>query len=97
MQFVNIFKHNVTERVHTMQLATRIDEEQGNLFRQTTKALGTTPADALRMFIVAFNTNRGFPYDVRIPHDANWEPFHSEEEALDFTTANLKEAIDAAW
>lgn len=69
----------------TIQLATRVDSIQAELFRETTKKLGTTPADALRMFIAAFNTCKGFPYDVRIGA-LEVEPFESEEETTSFAT-----------
>lgn len=49
----------------TVQVATRIDGEQSRLFRETAARLGTTPADALRMFVAAFNEYQGFPYEVR--------------------------------
>jgi DNA-damage-inducible protein J len=68
----------------TRQLATRIEEEQERAFRENTRRLGTNPADAMRMFIAAFNECRGFPYDVRISALAEAEPFSTEEEATDF-------------
>jgi DNA-damage-inducible protein J len=49
----------------TVQIATRIDEAQSRLFRETATRLGTTPADALRMFVSAFNEHHGFPYPVQ--------------------------------
>lgn len=69
----------------TDQFATRVDEREGALFRETTRDLGTTPADALRMFIHAFNKHRGFPYDVRL-RKPDAEPFETEEEATRFAT-----------
>jgi DNA-damage-inducible protein J len=50
----------------TVQIATRIDETQSRIFRETATRLGTTPADALRMFVSAFNEHHGFPYAVQI-------------------------------
>jgi DNA-damage-inducible protein J len=70
----------------TVQIATRVDEEQNQLFRETTRRLGTTPADALRMFIAAFNESRGFPYTVRIAADSSVEPFETEDEATGFAS-----------
>lgn len=58
----------------SMQIATRVSDEQAALFKETTRQLGTTPADALRMFISAFNDYRGFPYEVRLPRN-DVEPF----------------------
>jgi addiction module RelB/DinJ family antitoxin len=46
----------------TVQIATRIDAEEKKLFEETTRALGLTPADALRVFIKAFDKEGGFPF-----------------------------------
>lgn len=79
----------------TQQLTTRIDSEQAELFRETTKQLGTTPSDALRMFVAAFNRCKGFPYEVRI--DAlEVEPFRTDEEAIRFATDLSMRAINEA-
>ena len=48
------------------QLATRISDDQAALFRTYTADLGTTPSDAMRMLITAFNQNRGFPCEIRL-------------------------------
>ena len=75
-----------------VQIATRVDEQQAELFKQTTKQLGTTPADALRMFISTFNNHRGFPYEVRLP-EVHVEPFATEDEAREYATGlSLKAA-----
>ncbi|KAE8127130.1 MULTISPECIES: type II toxin-antitoxin system RelB/DinJ family antitoxin [Bifidobacterium] len=69
----------------SMQIATRVDDNQAALFKETTKRLGTTPADALRMFINAFNEYRGFPYEVRLAHEEP-ELFSSENDATDYAS-----------
>ena len=51
-------------------------------FRETTKKLGLSTADALRMFVSSFNEYQGFPYQVRVRQVA--EPFENEREASDF-------------
>jgi DNA-damage-inducible protein J len=76
----------------TVQIATRIEQSQDRLFRDTARRLGTTPADAIRMFIAAFNESRGFPFEVRLPREV--EPFASEEEALDFTDRIAMDVLD---
>ncbi|RLP06345.1 type II toxin-antitoxin system RelB/DinJ family antitoxin [Propionibacterium australiense] len=78
----------------TRQIATRVDAEQAELFKETTRRLGTTPADALRMFVTAFNSHRGFPYDVRLSEDV--EPFATEEDATRFATDLSLKAINEA-
>ena len=80
----------------TKQLATRIDEEQEREFREITRKLGTTPSDAMRMFITAFNACRGFPYDVRIGALSEVEPFVTEEEATDFASRVSMRSIHAS-
>ena len=80
----------------TKQLATRVEEEQVRKFMENTRRLGTTPADAMRMFISAFNECRGFPYDVRIGALAEIEPFVSEEDATDFATRTSRRTARAA-
>ncbi len=68
------------------QAATRIDNEQYELFKATTRSIGTTPADALRMFIYAFNEHQGFPYEVRTSKPIV-EPFDNEKDATRFATS----------
>jgi len=75
-----------------IQIATRIDEEQGRKFRALTNALGTTPAEALRMFIAAFNAKSGFPFDVRLDSQVI-EAFGTESEATEFATRLAKDDL----
>ncbi|EEJ54623.1 type II toxin-antitoxin system RelB/DinJ family antitoxin [Mobiluncus mulieris] len=77
------------------QAVTRVEEQQYELFRRTTRELGTTPADALRMFIYAFNSHRGFPYEVRSLQPVDVEPFTNEADATRFATTLSLEAINA--
>lgn len=42
-----------------VQLATRVDDDQAEEFRETTKKLGLSTADALRMFVSSFMNIRG--------------------------------------
>lgn len=76
----------------SVQIATRIDDGQAERFRAITKRLGTTPPDAVRMFIAAFNESGGFPYSVRI--DPGAAPFATEEEASDFADRMAMETIN---
>lgn len=69
------------------QLATRVDDYEAERFRETTRQLGTTPSDALRIFVSSFNAHRGFPFEIRLPESAALpvEPFESEADAADFS------------
>ncbi len=77
----------------TIQLATRVDQKQAELFKSIAKQLGTTSSDALRMFVSAFNACKGFPYDVRVGA-LEVEPFTTEEEATHFATDLAMRMID---
>lgn len=78
----------------TVQLATRIEESQNQAFRDMTRRLGTTPADAMRVFVAAFNQHRGFPFDVRLGTEV--EPFPTEDEATEFATRLSARLTDEA-
>jgi len=42
-------------------LNVKIDAEDKRLFSEFTHEMGTTPSNAVRMFVRAFNEYRGFP------------------------------------
>ncbi len=73
------------------QAVTRVEDAEYELFQKTATSLGTTPSDALRMFIYAFNDHHGFPYPVQ-SRRMQIEAFETEEEATEFAT-NLAEEI----
>lgn len=77
---------------NTVQLATRVESSQEQLFRETARRLGTTPADAMRVFVAAFNQHRGFPFDVRL--DTDVEPFETEDDAMDFASHLTGKLLD---
>ena len=76
----------------TVQIATRVDERQSRKFREVASAIGTTPSDALRMFIATFITEGGFPYQPKIKKTV--EAFDNEEEAVAFATDLSRRLID---
>ena len=67
------------------QASTRVEDKEYDLFQETAANIGTTTADALRMFIYAFNDYHGFPYPVQ-SRRMQVEPFENEEEATEFAT-----------
>ena len=48
------------------------------------------------MFVMAFNANQGFPYEVRVKRSAV-EPLSNEREALDFIDSTSSELISDSW
>lgn len=81
----------------TVQFATRVEESQAERFRRTTAALGTTPSDALRMFVASFNACGGFPYDVRVeePNEASLESIREAEEIFASGSHRRLSTVDA--
>ena len=67
------------------QAATRVEDKEYELFQQTAASIGTTTADALRMFIHSFNDHHGFPYPVQSKR-MQVEAFDNEEDATRFAT-----------
>jgi len=65
-----------------VELGSRVDQDEARIFSETARKLGTTPADAVKIFVSAFNQYGGFPFDVRIRPEP--EPFATEAEAQDF-------------
>lgn len=53
----------------TVQMAVRLDDKEASMFKAITKALGTTPSDAMRMMVSSFNRNGGFsqPMTLELP------------------------------
>ena len=44
-------------------LNVKIDAEDKRLFVELARQMGTTPSNAVRMFVRAFNDFKGFPFD----------------------------------
>ena len=78
------------------QIATRVEDREAELFRENTRLLGTTPADAMRIFVSSFNAHRGFPFDVRLP-EPKVEAFATEREASDFSDRLALRMMNDAW
>ena len=71
---------------------TRVEDAEYDLFQRTAASIGTTPSDALRIFIYSFNEYHGFPYTVR-SRRMEVEPFQTEEDATRFATELAMEAL----
>lgn len=50
----------------TVQRAFRLEETLDKQFCSIAERLGTSPSDALRMFVAAFVANKGFPFALRL-------------------------------
>lgn len=50
--------------------------------REACSALGTTPSNAIRMFVSAFNRRGGFPFDPSNPHGFSAETLQAMDDAV---------------
>ena len=48
-------------------ISTKLKPEEKRLFLETCDNIGTSPSNAIRMFVSAFNRRGGFPFDPSNP------------------------------
>ncbi|MDR2581853.1 MAG: type II toxin-antitoxin system RelB/DinJ family antitoxin [Fibromonadaceae bacterium] len=48
------------------QITAKVNKSQKAQFERIAKSIGTTPANALKMFIVKFNYTQGFPFELKM-------------------------------
>jgi DNA-damage-inducible protein J len=58
----------------------KADEKQE--FLRITDSIGTTPSNAIRMFVSAFNKRGGFPFDPVNPYGFNKETLSAMDDAV---------------
>lgn len=89
-------------------ITAKLKPEEKQEFLRATDAIGTTPSNAIRMFVSAFNKRGGFPFDPANPYGFNKEtlaamddaangrnligPFDTTEEMLEAIFANDEDA-----
>lgn len=75
----------------------RMDEQLKERFDATARRIGVPTSTAFNIFARKFVERRGFPFDVVIDEPA-WEPFRTEEEAVEFGDAMVDEVFaDETW
>lgn len=62
-------------------LNVKIDAEDKRLFAKYAHEIGTTPSNAVRMFVRAFNEYEGFPFDTSRPYRLSAEAQRAYDEA----------------
>ena len=63
------------------QLTTKVTESEKNAFVEICNEIGTSPSNALRMFVSAFNRRGGFPFDPSNPYNFNSETLAAMDDA----------------
>lgn len=62
-------------------LNTKVTDAEKATFVEICNMIGTTPSNALRMFVSAFNRRGGFPFDPSNPNGYNPETLQAMDDA----------------
>ena len=66
-------------------ITAKIKEGEKSRFTETCDKIGTSPSNAIRMFVTAFNQRGGFPFDPANPYGFNEETLAAIKDASDET------------
>ena len=72
----------MSSHLATAPLSTKVTDDEKRAFVELCHAIGTSPSNALRMFVTAFNRRRGFPFDVSNPEGFNAETLQAMDDAI---------------
>ena len=72
----------MSSHLATAPLSTKVTDDEKRAFVELCHAIGTSPSNALRMFVTAFNRRRGFPFDVSNPEGFNGETLQATNGAF---------------
>jgi DNA-damage-inducible protein J len=62
-------------------VSTKLRPEEKKLFIETCESIGTSPSNAIRMFVSAFNKRGGFPFDPSNPMGFNAQTLAAIDDA----------------
>lgn len=62
-------------------LSARVTEAEKSRFQEVCEAIGTSPSNAIRMFVSAFNRRGGFPFDPSNPYGFPTETLEAMDAA----------------
>ena len=60
----------------------RVRADERETFYRICDMIGTTPSNAIRMFVSAFNRRGGFPFDTANPYGFNAETLQAMDDAV---------------
>lgn len=62
-------------------VSTKLHPDEKRAFLETCESIGTSPGNALCMFVFAFNRRGGFPFDPSNPYGFNSETLAAMDDA----------------
>ena len=63
-------------------ISAKLRQDEKDAFQKTCDAIGTSPSNAIRMFVSAFNKRGGFPFDPLNPYGFNAETLQAMDDAV---------------
>lgn len=63
-------------------ISAKLRQDEKDIFQKTCDAIGTSPSNAIRMFVSAFNKRGGFPFDPSNPYGFNAETLRAMDDAV---------------
>lgn len=64
-------------------ISSKLRSDEKRTFIEICDSIGTTPSNAIRMFVSAFNRRGGFPFDLSNPYGFNKETLAAMADAAD--------------
>ena len=74
-------------------ITAKVRREERAAFAATCESIGTTPSNAIRMFVSAFNKRGGFPFDPSNPYGLSLETLAAMDDAA--SKRNLSGPFDS--
>lgn len=65
----------------TASVSAKLRKNEKDTFVSTCEELGTSPSNAIRMFVSAFNRRGGFPFDPSNPYGFSQETLSAMDDA----------------
>lgn len=75
----------------------KVTDAEKSKFVATCESIGTTPSNAIRMFVSAFNRRGGFPFDPSNPYGFSAETLKAMDDAVNHRTVGPFKTNEEMW
>lgn len=75
----------------------KVTEAEKKRFTAVCDEIGTTPSNAIRMFVSAFNRRGGFPFDPSNPYGFNRDTLEAMDDAVNHRTFGPFKTNEEMW
>lgn len=75
-------------------ISSKLRSDEKETFLSTCDAIGTSPSNAIRMFVSAFNKRGGFPFDPANPYGFSPETLAAMDDAIEGRVIGPFDSVD---